>query len=371
VAITTGMPRFRPALGTTGGKSRLDRPPPLKRLVAICAVAVLLSAACDRRDGATPQSRTDDVIRIALVGETKNDPAWPVLQDAAKRFSSRTIRADVEPMAPDTSSPEEQARLLLHLVNEPFQAVCIVPADPAGIRTAIRDLVQHGKRVVTIGRDVPLSDRQTYCGPSQLQIGAAAVRACRSALMGRAKSIILLHAGSEESVYADRYIGFSSHLPTLQDVQLLRELNCGGNSLEAQRLVRVESHRYPRVGCWVMLDDWPLRGISASERLLPLGCGIVLCKGSPAYFPRLRDGQILALVTYDFRRAVDEALFAALRIGDMLGHPEDGSFDSPVEIITIRELPEYEERWKDWQGQFASATPAASSRPQKERAERP
>ena len=377
VATTDAAMGSPPARSPAEGGTVSRRRPAFVSLIAILAATVCWPTACDERGRARPGAADAESIRIALVGQTRQSPAWPVLQAAAKKFSNSSVRIDVEAMAPESASPEEQERMLRQIANQPFQAVCVVPVDPLAMRAAVRDLVQRGKRIVTIGRDVPDSNRQAYCGPSQFELGAAAVRACTTALMGRSKSIILLHAGTEEGVYALRYVGFKRSLPMLRDAQLLRELDCGGNSLEAQRLVRAESHRYPRVGCWVMLDDWALRTASENERILPLGCGIVLCNGSPKYFARLRDGQILAMIAYDFRRAVDEALFAAMRVGDMAGKPEDGSFDCRVEIITIRELHAYEERWRQWQGEFGPTTAAASSqsatssRPEEERAERP
>lgn len=339
------------------------------RLAAISTLLLTLGA-CDQQGDAGPGGSAPELIRIALVGQTKQDATWPVLQAAARWFSGRSVRAETEAMAPDSASPEAQERMLRGLVGQPFHAVCIVPSDPDAIRTAVQGLVRHGKRVVIIGRDIPQSNRHAYCGPSEFEVGRAAVRACTGALMGRAKSIILLHGGSGEGFSSDRYFGFKNALPMLRDVQVLRELDCGGKILDALRLLRAESHRYPRVGCWVMLDDWPLRAASETERLLPLGCGIVLCNASPRHFARLRDGQILALVGYDFHRAVREALFAAARAAQTAGQTDEGSFDAPTEIITVRELPSYEARWKQWQGELVPTT-AASAGTQEERAQGP
>jgi hypothetical protein len=316
--------------------------------LAIIAAPVGFSAGC-KDLGSKRHAEANEQIRIALVGEAQDDPTWPVLQATSRWFMDRYHSADVEPMAPLTMAPGEQQKLLLDLAVKPFDSVCVAPSDPDSVRSAIQELVRHGKRVITIGRDVPQSDRHTYSGPSDFEIGRAAAQASAMVLKGRPPTIMLLYAGFAEEAYAARYYAFKEELPLLGDVQLLREVNCEGRHMEASHLVRVEARRYPRVGCWVFLDDWPLRTIPPKERLLPLGCGIVLCNGSPRYFERLRDGQILAMIAFDYRQVVEEALFSATKKASPTQEMPDTSFTLPAEIITVRELESYEQRWKRWQ----------------------
>jgi hypothetical protein len=316
--------------------------------LAMIAAPIGFSTGC-KDLGSKGHAEENEHVRIALVGEAQDDATWPVLQATSRWFMDRYHLADVETMAPPSASPGDQQKLLLDLAEKPFDAVCVAPSDPDSVRSAIQALVRHGKRVITIGRDVPQSDRHANCGPSNYEIGRAAAQAAAMVLKGRAPTIMLLYAGSAEEAYAARYYAFKDELPLLADMQLLREVNCAGHHMEAAHLVRVEARRYPRVGCWVFLDDWPLRNIPSTERLLPLGCGIVLCNGSPRYFDRLRDGQILAMIAFDYRQAVEEALFSANKKASPGREMPDTSFTLPTEIITVRELESYEQRWKQWQ----------------------
>jgi ABC-type sugar transport system substrate-binding protein len=305
-----------------------------------------LAVGCKPEDQVKPPDR--EQTHIVVVGEAKDDPTWPVLQAAIRWFTDHYRLATVELQAPDSASAGRQQALLQELVGKDVDAVCLAPTDPNSLRVVVNDLVRCGKRVVTIGRDVPNSDRRMCSGPSEFEIGQAAARACEMALKGRSPTVILLHAGLQDDIYGPRYYGFKEQLRLLADVRLLREVDCGGKTLDAVHLVRTESRRYPRVGCWVLLDDWPLRVIPESDRLLPLGCGIVLCNGSPRYFPRVRDGQILAMIVFDFRRAVEEALFAAARKDQPGGARHPDTLALPAEIITVRELDSYADRWKAW-----------------------
>ncbi|HVP11622.1 MAG TPA: substrate-binding domain-containing protein [Phycisphaerae bacterium] len=316
-----------------------------------------MPAGCDNGEGEGGPTAKEPV-RIAVVGEGRNEPTWPVIQAAARWFDDRYRLADVETFAPEVISPGEQRKLLVDLANKPFDAVCVVPCDPDAVRVSIQELVRHGKRVITIGRDVPQSDRHANCGPSNFDIGHAAAQACALVLKGRPPTIMLLYAGLEDDAYAARYYAFKDELPLLGGLEVLREVDCAGKLVDAAHLVRVEARRYPRAGCWVFLDDWPLKTIPDDERLLPLGSGIVLCNGSPRYLSRLRDGQILAMITYDFRRAMEEGLLAASKKTMDIGDMPDVSYTLPTEIVTVRELESYEQRWKLWERPDNSAESA-------------
>jgi ABC-type sugar transport system substrate-binding protein len=361
----------------------------LAALVVLVVVA-LFAAGCDD-DSAGTARKGKERVRIAIVGQSRDDPTWPVIQATAAWFGDRYRLASVETLAPETLSPGEQKKLLAGLVDRPFDAVCVVVFDSDAVRASIQELVRHGKRVVTIGRDVPGSERYAHCGPSEFDVGRAAAQACAMVLRGRAPTIMLLHAGVENDAYASRYYAFKNELPLMGDLQLLSEVDCAGRQMDAAHLVRVEARRYPRAGCWVLLDDWPLRAIPETDRLLPLGGGIVLCDGSPRYWPRLRDGQILAMITYDFRRAVEESLLAGSRGPTDVEEIRNASYTPPTEIITVRELESFEQRWKLWQqsGQSAewsrrqtapaqsqaviqpASKPASSTRPQEKRPQGP
>jgi len=319
--------------------------------------AWLVTTGCDSSEpGRQRRQLEHPVIHIVVVGEAKDGPTWAVLQATADRFDEQERFASAEVIAPATRSPRQQQELLKDLATRDVDAVCVEPTDAAAVHSVIDKLVQTGVPVVTIGRDVPGSTREAHCGPPEVEIGRAAAKACAAVVKKRRtknvtapKTVMLLHAGPDDPVYGARYRGFTQDLPLYEDVVLLRGINCGQNRSDAVRLVRMESRKYPRVGCWVFLEDWPLRALASSDRLLPPGCGIVLCNGSPRYFGRFLDGQIAAMITYDYRKVVERGLLAALRLAEERDTSIISShYAAPVEIITSDGLLGYEERWSGW-----------------------
>jgi ABC-type sugar transport system substrate-binding protein len=279
-----------------------------------------------------------------------DDPTWAVVEAAAKRCEEQDRFSTIDVMAPETHSPREQRELLLGLLEREVDVVCVLPTDVESVRSVIDRLAQNGIPVVTIGRDVPGSNRRAYCGPIEAEIGRAAAQACVAAVQGRPGTVMLLHAGTDTPVYGERYQGFQAGLRPQAGLRILRAVDCGGSRSDAVRLVRLESRKYPRVGCWVFLEDWPLRAVSASERLLPNQCGIVLCNGSPRYFDWLRDGRIVAMITHDLQRTLKEGMLAAVQLADPRWREGEFALDytAEVETVTAKNLAGHEARWKTW-----------------------
>ena len=309
-----------------------------------------LTLACDPEQQTHSRDRGTDRLEreIILVGRSEEDPTWPVLQSCADRFESLYPPTTVRVIAPRMASPRQQRELLEGLAKAKVDAVCVAPIDPASIRSVVNRLAKSGKPVVTIGQDVPNSDRAAYCGPAESATGQAAALACDQSLKGRSRTVMLLHAGEEHGSYRVRYAAFREELHLFSSIHLLKEVNCKGEAVAAVNGVRRESRMYPRVGCWVFLDDWPLRTIRPDDRLLPLGCAMIVCNGSPKHFPRMRRGEIQVLVTFDFQNAVEDALRTAARLLEERGLETIQNLFSPSMIIDIDDLDWYERCWQNW-----------------------
>lgn len=311
------------------------------------SLLTLAAASCDQ---GRPESTEPEPprVRIFLVGEGQSESSWPVLQAAAERFQRDDPGVGVKAVAPVKASPIEQQKLIESLLLENASAVCVLPADATSIRPGIRKLVTSGCPVVTIGRDVPNSNRTTHCGPSEIELGRAAAEACALALSGRPQTVMTLRADAENSAYQARSHSFREELPRFGSILLLKEVECDDNMFDAANIVRREAQNFPRTGCWVLFDDWPLRATPDTERLLPLGCRIVLCNGNPKYINRVKAGEIQALVTYDLFEAIQGALMAAREGVDNPSRDQTGAVTVETITISVSELEWYNRCWESW-----------------------
>lgn len=317
--------------------------------IGLVLLTLLAPAVEGCRPGSGRPPRRDRLVRIVVIGEAEDEPTWAVVQATAAAFARNNPLTHIDARAPRTASPSGQLDLLRTLEEEEVDAVCIHPVDSSSLGERIDVLAQRGFPVVAFGCDVQPSERGSYCGPSDFEIGQKSVEAAVGVLAHRAKSIMLLHGGTELEDRSRRYYGFKQGLSLAAGLTLLREVNCQGDRFDSVRLVRMETRRYPRAGCWVFLDDWPFRTLRGGEPLLPLGATTVLCHGSPRHFERLRNGEVQAMIGYDYQKAVAEGLLAAIRMVEDRAGGFSPIVHVPAEIITTRELPDYEARWKLWQ----------------------
>jgi ABC-type sugar transport system substrate-binding protein len=298
--------------------------------------------------------------RIALIGMGKDHLSWAVLQMTGRQVAGHNGRLTIDVLAPDHAAPAAQKELLESIPLDRYDAICIHPIDPESIVSAMDRLTTRGIPIIAIGRDTSATTRSGFSGPLESDMGRIAAEACEILIKGKSNSIILLHGGTDNLFYRARYDSFKTALAHVSGINLLKEVDCHGNRMDALRLVKAESRKYPRTAGWVLLGDWPFRGLAEEDRLLPIGCGIVLCESDPTYFERLRDGRIEGLIGYDYREAVLQAIYAAIRTCEDTNRR---GFTSEIsvtpEIITRKTLPLWEARWRSWCAGNASSEPTS------------
>ena len=303
------------------------------------------AGACDKREAASG-GQSAGVLNLTIIAESQDDATWGLWQRVAREAEQKDPKLKIRLVAPQTPSPRDQQELIQACQGGQVDVVCVAPTDPTALRGAIADLARTGVRVVTIGRDVADSDRSVYCGPDETEIGRAAAEACARAMEGDpAKTAMVLYAGEDDPIYGPRYRGFTKAMLRYPDLTLLRKVNCAQNRTEAVNLVRLESRKYPRTGCWVFLEDWPLRAASLDDQLVPKDCRVVLCNESPRYFALLRDGRISALIGFDYAKAAIEAIGASVQLGRHEAPAISRFRTMDVETVTADNLPEIERRW--------------------------
>jgi ABC-type sugar transport system substrate-binding protein len=330
----------------------------IKCLMAVAVPTAGLACKSDE----SPITRPGGITRIAVIGIGRDHPTWLVLQAVAKQVEGASGRLEIRVEAPPTMSPAEQRKLLEGLIGR-VDVICIEPSEQLLLAPTIDSIARGGVPVVTFGQDTSNTVRSVYCGPLESDIGAAAAEACGLLPRERSTSVLLLHGGEDHAELTVRHRGMRMNMIKSNGMTLLREVACGASRLSALDVVKGETRKYPRSAGWVLLGDWPFRAIEAKERLVPEGYGIVLCSNDPAYLTQVEDGRITALVSYDYRRAVQEALFASLRLLDGRGSPYSALIVVEPEIITRLNVGQWRERWHAWQTGALPPTTTRAGKP--------
>ncbi len=200
--------------------------------------------------------------------------------------------------------------------------------------------------MITFGRDARDSARVAFVGPPETEIGNRAGEAVLNWLEESRRSVMIVGSTSRESPYALRFIGAGERLKT-GGADVLREVDSSLAPWNAADLVRAESTRFPRVACWLFLDEWPLISDKVWKPLVPTTSRVVVCGASPRWFGRLKRHEIHALIGYDLQQAVEGAIQTAVHVVRRANMGQQGR-DLPVEIITLENVKAFERRREAW-----------------------
>ena len=313
----------------------------LRVLGALAIIAVFTRIGCEEgRRPLTPRSQRGF---IAFVGASRNDPLWGVLRATAERYQAGLGGFEVRTAVPDILSPNAQINLLREMHSAEMRGLCIQPADAAIMKDILEDLRIEGVPVVTMLTRIEAENPFVHAGLDELAIGRAMADAIFRALEGKG-TIALLYDRGSTSRHADRYLGFKERIVQLPGVAVLRELDCQGNDFVAERLVRDYMERFPRLNGWVSIDNWPLRNIPSTERLLPRDCKMVTYGPFPQYWPRISDGTCHAIVGARYERVAENALRMCVTAarGEVLLLTD---YLAPPVTITQRNLTRFKLSW--------------------------
>lgn len=319
----------------------------MRSLISFTSLAILLACTLSGCEEPTrPPSEKGKAVRIVVVGPGQDDPDWPVITACVSPAISNERTVTAEARAPVTASPALQREVLAALLNEPIDAVCLMPIDEDALVPEIARLSQSGRSVITFGRDVRDSARAAYVGPRESDIGTRAGQAVLTWLDDTRRSVIVVGPIADGSPYSLRYHEAREQMK-IGGADVLREVDTSASPWNAAGRVRDESARFPRVACWLFLDEWPLLSDKVWMPLVPATSRVVVCGASPRWFGRLRRHEIHALIGYDMQQAVEGAIQTAIYVVRRNALGQRGR-DLPAEVITLENIGSFERRRNEW-----------------------
>ena len=321
--------------------------------VALCALAflgLLWFAGCAPSERGLPH-RVKAEGTIAFVGASREAPWWPIWEATALKNRLMLGGFELHVTAPEADGVENQIALLKELESPRLRGVCVQPTDALRMATVLSTLRSRGVVVVTMLTRLDVAEPFPHAGVDEFAAGRAMANAIHEAV-GDGGTIAILHDGGSTPRLADRYLGLRERLGQLPGLSVLREVKCAGTPASARHEVSSYMERFPRLGGWVSLEDWPLRGEAGSRfaAQLPQTCRWVTYGPYPASWGFISNGSCAALIGPDYAEIALEALrmcAAAAR-----GEPLKGTLHLvPPQSWTRENLTVRKERW------YRAATP--------------
>jgi ribose transport system substrate-binding protein len=242
------------------------------RLTALVAVVVLAACAKEgtKSDSASQAgapsanraAKTDNTLRIAVIGKSSNNPVFLAARTGAEAAAralgdSNHINVEIRWMTPPTEDGQVQAQRIQQAVNDGDDAILISCSDAGKVTGAINDAVDRGVAVMTFDSDAPQSRRFAYYGVDDIKTGQQTMAELATVMGGKGKVAIL--AGNQNAPNLQHrvqgakdeaakhpgmsIVGVFNHVETPQDA--------------SAEVVRVDN-AYPDIQGWAMIGGWPL-----------------------------------------------------------------------------------------------------------------
>ncbi len=296
--------------------------------------SAILAGACDRGPKA---KREEPRGKILFVGRSADDPMWATACRIAEEARKSRGWQGIEMRVPPEGSPDGQRTFLETINPNEWLAVCVLANDPEVIAAPIERIVRSGRPVVLLGRDARATGRTTFCGVDEEEIGEALANACIQGLGSEQATIGVIHGGDQDTAARMRTRGFRRRIETTKGIEIIREIDCSGREIEARRIAMEEAKKYPRIGAWVMLDDWVIRGAPDDARMANEGILIVYFTPSAENLAAVAHGAADAAVSIDYDRIIERGLLLASELTRGAELQVDGETVHP--IILTRKTP--------------------------------
>lgn len=211
---------------------------------------------------ATRAAKSDNTLRIAMIGKSTDNPVFLPARTGAEAAAkvlgdSNHINVEIRWMTPPSEDAQLQAQRIQQAVNDGADAILISCSDAGKVTGAINDAVDRGVPVMTFDSDAPQSKRFAFYGVDDIKTGQRTMAELATLMGGKGKVAIL--AGNQNAPNLQRrvqgakdeaakhpgmsVIGVFNHVETAQDA--------------TAEVVRVDN-AYPDIQGWAMIGGWPL-----------------------------------------------------------------------------------------------------------------
>lgn len=241
---TTRLERGRIGPTATGEwmTRRGPRRPALR--LAACLIVALVSAGCAGLDSppsaspsaaASPTPAPTSTARAIRVGvsTTVGDEGWGAASLCSIRAEARLAGPVSVTVRDRKTDAAGQAADLRDLVANGSEAILVDAVDPAGLSDTVRELVERGIVVVSIGQEIPDSGAYTIA-TDQGQLGEVSASWLFDTLGGKGK-VVAVNGPAGDPIEAARQAGFERALKAHEDMSVAATIQSKGDPSVAVR----------------------------------------------------------------------------------------------------------------------------------------
>ncbi len=268
---------------------RTLKPHLVMALIAVVSLTAGLGCKRDAHVGHLPARRA----LVVLISRSAGDPQWPAIVGGARRTLERYPYLDMKTLTPALGERVTTAELVRRAIGMEATAIAMWVRDEDANDIPLGEIEQAGAMLVTVGEPARSLQRAAH-----VQVDWAG----GAELLGRElpdiadgkRSCVLLHSQGRNSIATACYQRFVTAVRDRINFHILMEKNTLESEAAPTVLVRQMLKTFRHAGLVVTLEPNVWIGRNPPPEL-PSGTRFATLGAVPALWPRVLDGEALAL----------------------------------------------------------------------------
>jgi len=315
------------------------------------------------------------VVTYAIIPKMLNNPFFDVAHNGALKAErdleagDAAIDVKIEFQSSSTGQTQEQVEIIRQMVQRKVDGLAISVIDANAVRDVIKEAVEAGIPTICWDSDCPDSERRTFYGVDNEQMGVELgnqlVLACGGKLQPGDK-IALISGQASAPNLQDRTKGALSVLNKHAGIKILETLYCDDKPEKAIQQISTTMAANPDLRGWVFVGGWPLFADNALDSIRDHErTKVVSADALEPEWQYLESGACQALVAQRPFSYGEESIkiLDNLRTGKKTDYP--AIQEAPVDLvyketsseqkayadkagIKAYSLDEYRTQWKEW-----------------------
>lgn len=313
--------------------------------LAIVALAVALSASCNRNDA--PNAGTagggERKLRFAVIPKALDIPVFNYAKIGAERAADELGNVTIEWRAPDTADQLRQKEILESFITQRVDGIAISTLNGDFLTETINRAVEAGIPVVTWDSDAPKSKRQAFYGVDDFESGRIMGREAVRLLNGKGTVAIITSVGATN--LQRRLEGIQDAFKSAPGMQIVQTYDIREDPVRCAEIISTGSRRFPDLGAWLSVGGWPVFTRNALADVDPAKTKVISFDTVESGLDLVREGKVQVLLGQKYFGWGSESvkLLHSIRNGKPPANP---IVDSGVDIVTRDNVEQYAQQWK-------------------------
>lgn len=287
-------------------------------------------------------------LTFAFVPKMLDNPVFNYARTTAENRARELGNVEILWQAPQEGDAAKQAQIIEGLIARRVDGIAVSCNEPTALVEPINRAIAAGIPVICFDSDSPKSNRITFYGVNDYEVGRELARQTAERTGGTGKVAIMSGIAGATNL-EERIRGAKDVLRDFPDLSIVTTQFCDDDVAKSVSQIESVMRAHPDLAAWLMVGGWPLFAARSLDMIQPPGkTKVVAVDALPPQWAYIKSGHVQALVAQNYygwgAGCVD------ILIGILEGKTYPTFSDSGYHVVTSETLNDYKKQWVEWFG---------------------